>query len=118
MKGSEGTDWMYGKGGADILKGFGNTPDWEEGLNGEGGNDKLYGGEGWDILTGGPGNDTLVGDDIGGHSTDAYQFEANSWGNDTITDTATVLHANGYPLANSLNFRTGITTNLFINLNA
>jgi hypothetical protein len=34
MKGSEGTVWMYGKGGADILKGFGNTPDWEEGLNG------------------------------------------------------------------------------------
>ncbi len=110
MKGSAGSDWMMGKGRADTLKGFGNSADDEELLYGQGGNDKLYGGHGWDILSGGPGNDALVGDDSGTISHDDYEFEANNWGDDTITDNAS--------WDNTVHFRSGITTNLTINLNS
>ncbi len=113
MKGSAaGSDWMIGKGG-------GNTAGWEEILSGQGGNDRLHGGDGWDVLNGGPGSDTLVGDEDGRYYADTYEFEANDWGRDTITDTLTYAdYADESWIRNSINFGSGITGNLYINLNA
>lgn len=110
MKGSTGSDWMYGKGRNDTLRGFGNTSDNEEELHGQGGNDKLYGGSGQEILYGGPGNDALIGDDSGSHFVDAYQFGANSWGEDTITDATTGVDVGGFPASNTLILGPGGTT--------
>lgn len=117
MKGTEGSDWMHGKGRGDTLNGFGNTPNGEEGLYGEGGNDKLNGGGGFDILVGGPGNDTMKGDEVGDHFVDNYEFTSNSWGNDTIEDTPSVLIGTGpYYDSNVLVFTGGVSANLYVNL--
>ena len=112
MKGSAGSDFMYGKARGDTLKGFGNDHSGDEYLFGQGGNDKLYGGLGWDILDGGPGNDLLDGS--AGQPT-YYDFKANNWGNDTITDE---LPGPGFLSGNTVYFSGAVNTNLTINLNS
>ncbi len=77
LNGSEGYDYMYGKGRGDTLNGFGGF----DGLYGQGGADKLFGGPDVDHLIGGPGNDALSG----GEDYDHYYF-ASGWGKDSITD--------------------------------
>jgi hypothetical protein len=117
MRGTGSSDWMHGKGRGDTLRGFGNTSEFEEGLYGEGGNDKLYGGPGWDILVGGPGNDTMRGDEVGDHFVDHYQFTSNSWGNDAIEDTPSVLRGTGpFFVSNVVVFTGGVSANLYVNL--
>jgi serralysin len=59
-------------------------------LDGRGGNDFLFGNDGNDTLLGGDGNDSLTGgarDDTltGGVGNDNFIF-ADGWGNDTVTD--------------------------------
>lgn len=58
LYGSNGNDYLYGDGGANILNG-GNGNDY---LYGRNGNDRIFGGFGNDYLSGGNGNDTLYGD--------------------------------------------------------
>ena len=81
LKGTPGTDLMYGLAGNDKLYGNGGN----DLMHGEDGNDKLYGGDGNDLMYGGPGNDELTGGpgaDLmhGGPGFDAvhYNGEANS----------------------------------------
>ncbi len=98
MKGTDARNKMYGKGAGDILKGFG---EWDL-LYGGGGSDKLYGGAGTDDIFPGRGNDAVLD---GGGSVDAYYFETNDWGDDTITDGDT---------GNRVLFLSSISTDLII----
>jgi len=80
LNGSDGNDFMYGKGRGDTLKGFGGS----DFLYGQDGADKLFGGNlAIDHLVGGPGNDALSGE----QGMDIYYF-GPSWGKDSITDDA------------------------------
>ncbi len=61
ISGTDGVDFLWGKGGNDRLYG------------GEGGNDRLYGGEGNDVLDGGAGWNDL----IGGEGNDIFVLNLN-----------------------------------------
>jgi len=108
---------MHGKGCEDTPNGFANTSDWEEGLHGEGGNDKLSGGAGWDILVGGPGNATMRGDEPGEQYVDSYKFASNSWGHDAIEDTPSKLRGTGPFFDSNVLYITGdVSANVYVNL--
>jgi hypothetical protein len=108
LLGTDGINYMYGKGAGDILKGFGG----DDYLIGQGGSDKLFGASGLDRLYPGPGNDALDA----GDGNDSYYFEANKWGKDRITDTD--VSDNLTSTGNWVNFDDSLTTNLTINLNS
>jgi hypothetical protein len=64
LKGTAGSDWLYGGDDADLIRGRGGFYD---DLRGYGGEDRLYGDAGDDYLNGGDGDDTLrggSGDDV------------------------------------------------------
>lgn len=83
LKGTDdGNDFIYGRGGADTIKGFGEEAALDY-LHGQGGPDRIFGGSGPDALVGGVGNDELSG----GVDFDYYYF-GNGWGKDFITDGA------------------------------
>lgn len=84
LLGTDGSNFMYGKGSGDTLKGFGGS----DILYGLGGSDKLFGGASNDLLYPGPGNDTSDG----GEGEDYYIIEARNWGKDTINDPDTTNH--------------------------
>ncbi|HLL40178.1 MAG TPA: hypothetical protein VK357_10990 [Rubrobacteraceae bacterium] len=84
LKGTDdGNDFIYGRGGADTIKGFGEEAALDY-LYGQGGPDKIFGGSGPDALIGGAGNDELSG----GSDFDYYYF-GSGWGDDSISDGAT-----------------------------
>ena len=97
--GGNGNDTLEGSLGDDIIRG-GNNDDF---MNGGDGNDVMFGGTGIDIMVGGLGDDILEGrggfdnlrggggDDIltGGNQADEFLF-SDGWGNDTITDFASL----------------------------
>lgn len=83
IKGTSGTDFLYGTEQADIICGF----DDQDFIAGQGGDDCIDGGEGDDWIFGGRGNDTILGkggndiiygdrgnDQISGDSGDDYLF--------------------------------------------
>jgi Ca2+-binding RTX toxin-like protein len=107
LNGSEGRDFMFGKGRGDTLIGFGGT----DILNGQDGADKLFGGLDNDELYGGPGNDALNG---GEGVVDHYYFGA-SWGKDTITDSGPREGLNFVEYANGEHLP--VSADLTINLN-
>ena len=106
LLGTDGINYMYGKGAGDTLKGFGE----DDYLTGQGGSDKLLGASGLDRLYPGPGNDLLEA----GDGNDSYYFEANKWGKDRITDTD--VSDNSTSTGNWVSFDEGLTTNLTIKL--
>jgi Ca2+-binding RTX toxin-like protein len=97
MNGSDGQDFIFGRGSGDTLKGFGIN----DFLYGQGGSDKLFGGFGGDLMIGGPGNDTLSGEE----DSDRYYF-GDGWGKDTITDN-TASSEGSSPAENVLAFTNG-----------
>ena len=83
LKGTDdGNDFIYGRGGADTIKGFGEEAALDY-LYGQGGPDEISGGSGPDALIGGAGNDELGG----GVDFDYYYF-GSGWGDDSISDGA------------------------------
>jgi hypothetical protein len=83
LKGTDdGNEFIYGRGGADTIKGFGEEAALDY-LYGQGGPDKIFGGSGPDALFGGAGNDELSG----GVDFDYYYF-GSGWGDDSISDGA------------------------------
>jgi Ca2+-binding RTX toxin-like protein len=83
LKGTDdGNDFIYGRGGADTIKGFGEEAALDY-LHGQGGPDKIFGGSGPDALVGGAGDDELSG----GVDFDYYYF-GSGWGDDFISDGA------------------------------
>ena len=83
-RGGNGDDILNGGDDGDVL--FGGTG--RDTVSGDGGDDVLFGRGGFDILIGGAGDDTLEG----GLQADQFIF-ADGFGNDTITDFASL--ANG-----------------------
>ena len=83
-RGGNGDDQVSGGDDGDVL--FGGTG--RDTVSGDGGDDVLFGRGGFDILIGGAGDDTLEG----GLQADQFIF-ADGFGNDTITDFASL--ANG-----------------------
>ena len=99
LLGTDGSNFIYAKGGDDRLFGYG---EYDE-LYGQGGNDKLFGGDGVDWLEGGPGDDASDG----GEGIDTYVFVGNNWGDDTLKDPDT---------GNWISFIGDTSTNLTIEL--
>lgn len=112
LLGTAGADNMFGERGDDRLYGKEESDE----LSGGKGRDKLFGGPNnpvgfADRLDGGPGNDALAG---GQGDNDIYYYFANSWGRDTITDTAV---ADTNPdTGNKINLQPSVTTHVTINL--
>lgn len=106
MKGTDGDNYMYARAGGDTLRGFAG----DDLLNGQAGNDKVFAGPGDDYLQPGSGNDALDG----GQGDDDYDFLVNTWGRDTITDST--LSDNDQGSGNRVQFYTGSSTDLTINL--
>jgi Ca2+-binding RTX toxin-like protein len=102
--GTAGGDIIHGLGGTDLLLGVGAV----DSLHGDEGGDQLLGGSDTDFLYGGPGNDISNG----GDSFDTYFFEANNWGQDTITENR------AHELNNAINIGPAVTVNLQILLHA
>jgi Ca2+-binding RTX toxin-like protein len=100
---------MHAYGGRDTLKG-------------RGGYDALYAGEAADVLLGGNGYDQLegaLGNDelVGGPGYDYYEFYANDWGHDTVTDAPLPAVPGGRP-SNQLFTDPGVTRNMVIDLDS
>lgn len=82
LKGTDdGNDFIYGRGGADTIKGFGEEAALDY-LYGQGGPDKISDGSGPDALIGGAGNDELSG------GVDFDYYFGSGWGDDSISDGA------------------------------
>jgi Ca2+-binding RTX toxin-like protein len=112
LLGSAGTDDIFGMRGDDRL--LGNEESDE--LYGGKGRDKLFGGPNnpvgfADQLDGGPGNDALNG---GEGDNDIYYYFSNSWGKDTITETA--VSDTDPNTGNKINLQPSVTTTVTINL--
>lgn len=84
VRGGNGDDNISGDGGNDVM--FGGTG--RDSISGGDGDDLLWGRGGFDVLNGGAGDDTLEG----GLQADQFIFE-NGFGNDTITDFASLNNA-------------------------
>ena len=112
LLGTAGVDNMFGLRGDDRLYGKEESDE----LFGGKGRDKLFGGpnnpDGFaDKLDGGPGNDALSGGD---GNNDIYYYFANSWGKDTITETA--VSDTNPDTGNKINLQPAVTTPVTINL--
>lgn len=111
LLGTSGADNMFGRGGNDSLYGFEESDQ----LYGGKGNDKLFGGPNnpvgfADQLDGGPGNDTLDG----GEGNDIFYYTTNSWGKDTIIETA--ISDTDPSTGNKVNLQPSVTAAVTINL--
>lgn len=112
LLGTASPDNMFGERGDDRLYGKEESDE----LYGGKGKDKLFGGPNnpvgfADQLDGGPGNDALAG---GEGDNDIYYYFANSWGKDTITDTA--VSDTNPDTGNKINLQPSVTTHVTINL--
>ena len=90
-RGGNGDDILNGGAESDVL--FGGTG--RDTVNGDGGDDVIFGRGGFDILNGGAGDDILEG----GLQADQFIFE-DGFGNDTITDFASLNNAERIHLTN------------------
>ncbi len=97
LNGSDGQDFIFGRGSGDTIKGLGVN----DFLYGQGGPDRLFGGFGGDLMIGGPGNDALSGNE----DPDRYYF-GDGWGKDSITDN-TASSEGSLPAENVLVFSNG-----------
>jgi len=111
LLGTSGADDIFGRGGNDRLYGFEESDE----LYGGKGNDKLFGGPNnpvgfADQLDGGPGNDVLDG----GEGNDIFYYTTNSWGKDTIIETA--ISDTDTNTGNKVNLQPAVTAPVTINL--
>lgn len=86
FRGGGGADFVHGNGARNRLYGSDGGDDFFA----RNGNDFLSGGPRTDHLDGDAGNDTLDG----GSGHDVYEYRSDSWGDDTIIDSATSSSAN------------------------